>query len=85
MSRARRSPYLALGPGLAGLAFSAVFVRRANAPGPVSAFYRMAIAALALSIPFARQQRRAPELPRRDGAPNTGTIPPKQNAPARGV
>ncbi|GAB4453954.1 MAG: DMT family transporter [Anaerolineales bacterium] len=33
--------YLALGIGVLALSFSAMFVRWANAPGPVTAFYRM--------------------------------------------
>ena len=33
--------YLALGVGIFSLSFSAMFVRWANAPGPVTAFYRL--------------------------------------------
>ena len=33
--------YLALGAGILALSFSAMFIRWANAPGPVTAFYRM--------------------------------------------
>jgi drug/metabolite transporter (DMT)-like permease len=33
--------YLALGIGVLALSFSAMFVRWANAPGPITAFYRM--------------------------------------------
>jgi len=33
--------YLALGAGILSLSFSAMFVRWANAPGPVTAFYRL--------------------------------------------
>jgi drug/metabolite transporter (DMT)-like permease len=33
--------YLALGAGVLALSFSAMFVRWANAPGPVTAFYRL--------------------------------------------
>ena len=33
--------YLALGTGIFALSFSAMFVRWANAPGPVTAFYRL--------------------------------------------
>ncbi|NWG35305.1 MAG: DMT family transporter [Chloroflexi bacterium] len=33
--------YIALGIGILALSFSAMFVRWANAPGPVTAFYRM--------------------------------------------
>jgi hypothetical protein len=33
--------YVALGIGIFSLSFSAMFVRWANAPGPVTAFYRL--------------------------------------------
>jgi drug/metabolite transporter (DMT)-like permease len=37
-------PYLAMGVGVVALGFSAIFVRWAAAPGPVTGLYRMAIA-----------------------------------------
>jgi len=43
--------YLALGIGVLALSFSAMFVRWANAPGPVTAFYRMLFSVLIL-FPF---------------------------------
>jgi drug/metabolite transporter (DMT)-like permease len=43
--------YLALGTGVLALSFSAMFVRWANAPGPVTAFYRMFFS-LFLLLPF---------------------------------
>lgn len=46
--------YLALGIGALTLGFSPIFVRWANAPGMVSAFYRMSIASLILVWPFIR-------------------------------
>jgi len=46
--------YLALGLGLLVLGLSAIFIRWANAPGPVIGFYRMAFGGLALAIPFSR-------------------------------
>lgn len=58
-------PILALGVGALSLGFSAIFVRWANAPGAVTSFYRMAIAAALLAWPFYRQARRRGELPRR--------------------
>jgi len=58
-------PYLALVFGIIGLGFSAIFVKWANAPGGVSGFYRMAIAAAAMVIPFALQARRRAPLSRR--------------------
>jgi len=43
--------YLALGIGVPALSLSAMFVRWANAPGPVTAFYRMFISIFIL-LPF---------------------------------
>lgn len=43
--------YLALGLGVLTLSFSAMFVRWANAPGPVTAFYRMLFSVIMLA-PF---------------------------------
>ncbi len=44
-------PYLALGFGILALGFSALFVRWANAPGPVIGFYRIGLSTLIL-FPF---------------------------------
>jgi len=46
--------YLALAIGALTLGFSAIFVRLADAPGAVSAFYRMSIATLMMTWPFLR-------------------------------
>jgi drug/metabolite transporter (DMT)-like permease len=43
--------YLALGVGVISLSFSAMFVRWANAPGPVTAFYRLFFS-IFLLLPF---------------------------------
>jgi drug/metabolite transporter (DMT)-like permease len=43
--------YLALGTGIIALSFSAMFVRWANAPGPVTAFYRL-LFSIFLLFPF---------------------------------
>jgi len=51
-------PYLALVSGIVCLSFSAMFVRWADAPGPVVSFYRMSIATLVLAPLFWRQQQR---------------------------
>jgi drug/metabolite transporter (DMT)-like permease len=48
-------PYLALGMGILALGFSALFVRWADAPGPVTGFYRISMAAVALTPAFARR------------------------------
>lgn len=54
----RLLPYLGLLAGVLALSMSAIFARWANAPGPVMAFYRMAVATLAFSPFFAREVRR---------------------------
>jgi drug/metabolite transporter (DMT)-like permease len=51
-------PYLALLIGVVGLGSTAIFVRLADAPGAVFAFYRMAIAIVITTIPFGGQARR---------------------------
>ena len=61
ISASRFLPYLALVFGIVGLGFSAIFVKWANAPGAVSGFYRVAIAAGVMALPAGVQaQRRAP-------------------------
>jgi drug/metabolite transporter (DMT)-like permease len=50
--RAKFLPYLSLAGGVLALSFSPVFVRWAEAPGPVTSFFRMTTAALVLA-PFA--------------------------------
>lgn len=57
-------PYLALLFGVTGLGFSAIFVKWANAPGAVSGFYRMSIAAAVMVIPFGLGARKAAPLSR---------------------
>jgi drug/metabolite transporter (DMT)-like permease len=49
--------YLALGLGMLSLGFSAILIRSADAPGTVTAFYRMAIGSVLMLIPFSRQVR----------------------------
>jgi drug/metabolite transporter (DMT)-like permease len=51
----KRLSYLALIVGLFSIGFAAILVSLAKAPGPVSAFYRMAVAAVLILIPFLRQ------------------------------
>jgi drug/metabolite transporter (DMT)-like permease len=55
-SSRRFPPYLALAIGLAALSMTGIFVRWANAPGTVTAAYRMAIAALVLT-PLALREK----------------------------
>jgi drug/metabolite transporter (DMT)-like permease len=58
-------PYLALVFGILGLGFSAIFVRWAGAPGAVSGFYRLSIAAAVMALPASNQARRQSPLSRR--------------------
>ncbi|MBC8504492.1 MAG: DMT family transporter [Anaerolineales bacterium] len=52
--------YFAFGFGILALGFSAIFVRAADAPGTVTAFYRMAIGSALVVLPFLNQARREP-------------------------
>jgi drug/metabolite transporter (DMT)-like permease len=69
MTASQRShllPYLALGAGVLGLGFAAIFVRWAGAPGPVASFYRLAITTSLLFLPFCRRVKA------KGGVPITG-------------
>jgi drug/metabolite transporter (DMT)-like permease len=59
--------YGALALGILSIALSPIFLRLANAPGVVSAFYRMGIGALLVAVPFVNQVRK-----RRSGLPRVG-------------
>ena len=63
---ARKSalPYFALAIGVIALGFSALFVRWANAPGPVTGAYRMGLASMVL-LPLAMRRGRGRAWPRR--------------------
>lgn len=62
----QRLAYPALILGLFSIGFAAILVSLAGAPGPVSAFYRMGVAAMLLVIPFLRQANsQAKPYPRR--------------------
>lgn len=63
---ARLRAYAALALGILAISFSAIFVRWADAPGPVAGFYRMAIAMLILSVPFAQRLQARGGIPRRE-------------------
>ena len=58
-------PYFALGVAVLVLGFSGIFVRWANAPGPVTSFYRMAIATVLVTPAFLRNLRKVRPLPAR--------------------
>lgn len=51
-------PYLALVSGIICLSFSAMFIRWAQAPGPVVSFYRISIATLVLAPLFWKQRKK---------------------------
>jgi drug/metabolite transporter (DMT)-like permease len=57
---ARPSAYLALGIGVFVFGLGAILVRSASAPGSVTTFYRMAIAAVLVAVPFTRRVKRDP-------------------------
>ena len=50
--------YLALATGISALSLSAMFVRWAEAPGPITGFYRLLISTFLLIPFFVRQQKR---------------------------
>ena len=50
-------PYLALTTGILALSFSAMFVRWANAPGPITGLYRVFLSSLLLTPFFLRSYR----------------------------
>lgn len=52
VARRRFLPYLALGTGILALSCSAILTKLAHAPGPVTAFYRMTLAAVILAPLF---------------------------------
>lgn len=56
--------YAALGVGVLALSMTSIFVRLSSAPGPVTAFYRMLVAALLLAVPaLLALQRQTSSLP----------------------
>ena len=58
--------YLALGTGILALSFSAMFVRWAHAPGPVTAFYRLFFS-IFLLLPFFIPRLMKKNMPIRSG------------------
>ena len=51
-------PYLALATGILALSFSAMFVRWANAPGPITGLYRVFLSSLLLTPFFLREYQK---------------------------
>jgi drug/metabolite transporter (DMT)-like permease len=64
MEKQKLLPYVALGVGILSLSLSAMFVRWANAPGPVTGFYRLFFSTLIITPFFIQRQRREAPLPR---------------------
>ncbi|TRX65824.1 DMT family transporter [Carboxylicivirga sp. M1479] len=54
--------YLALFTGLLIIGFSAILIKSADAPGMVTAFYRVGIASLVLILPLAAQWKKVQQL-----------------------
>jgi drug/metabolite transporter (DMT)-like permease len=54
--------YVALGTGVLALSFSAMFVRWANAPGPITAFYRLFFSIFLLLPFFLPRLRKSPDV-----------------------
>lgn len=50
-------PYIALAIGISALSLSAMFVRWAEAPGPITGFYRLLISTILFTPLFIRQQK----------------------------
>lgn len=57
MSQKRFLPYIVLTVGIIALSLSAMFVRWADAPGPMTGFYRLLISTLLLTPFFLKQQK----------------------------
>ena len=55
--------YLALIAGILAIGFSAIFIRRSEAPGTVASFYRMSIGLIVLSLPFLSRGKTIRSLP----------------------
>ncbi|MBE0670849.1 MAG: DMT family transporter [Anaerolineales bacterium] len=65
MTHSRILPYAALAVGITALSLSAMFVRWADAPGPMTGFYRLFISTLLLTPFFLNKQRQLPPIDRK--------------------
>jgi len=65
MTRNRLFPYIALAVGISALSLSAMFVRWADAPGPMTGFYRLLISTLLLTPFFIKQQKQLTPIDRK--------------------
>lgn len=63
ITRINLFPYLALSTGILALSFSAMFVRWANAPGPVTGFYRVFLSSVILTPFFIRDRINSQNFP----------------------
>lgn len=62
MSDKKYFPYLVLIIGIIALSLSAMFVRWADAPGPITGFFRVFIATILFTPYFVQQQKKLPAL-----------------------
>jgi drug/metabolite transporter (DMT)-like permease len=62
MPRNQILAYIALAVGIIALSLSAMFVRWADAPGPVTGFYRLLISTILFIPIFLRQQKQLPPI-----------------------
>jgi drug/metabolite transporter (DMT)-like permease len=65
MTKKRLIPYLALAIGVSALSLSAMFIRWAEAPGPITGFYRLFISTILLTPLFLRQQKQLAPIERK--------------------
>ena len=63
MKNTKLLPYVALGIGILSLSFSAMFVRWANSPGPITGFYRLFLSTLILTPFFIQRQHHESPIP----------------------
>ena len=65
MPKNRFLPYIALGVGIVALSLSAMFVRWADAPGPITGFYRLLFSTILFIPLFIHRQRTSAPLDKR--------------------
>ncbi len=65
MTQNKFFPYIALAAGIVALSLSAMFVRWADAPGPVTGFYRLLISTILFIPIFVQRQMTLPPLEKR--------------------
>jgi len=62
MTQNKLLPYTALAVGIIALSLSAMFIRWADAPGPITGFYRLFISTILFLPFFIQQQRKLPPM-----------------------